>query len=306
MEPVVRVADLTKRWGSTLALDSVTVDVPGGVTGLLGANGAGKTTLLGLVLGFHRPDAGAIEVFGHDPSTFGPDVRMRIGYAPEHEAMPTDVQAQDLVRHIAELHGIPRRAAVTRASDALFLVGLGEERFRPIGTMSTGQKQRVKVAQAIAHDPALILLDEPTNGLDPLQREEMLALIRRIGHDLGIHVVVSSHLIHEVERICDGVVVLDAGRLAAAGPVEGLKTVSDRLLIEVDGVADSVRAQLERAGLTVEAVGVAQFVVAVHDDAVLDTIRDALIEAGVGLRRLEPRTRSLEDLFFAVPDEERA
>jgi ABC-2 type transport system ATP-binding protein len=278
--------------------------VPGGVTGLLGANGAGKTTLLGLVLGFHRPDAGVIEVFGQDPSTFGPEVRMRIGYAPEHEAMPSDVQAQDLVRHVAELHGIPRRAAVTRASDALFLVGLGEERFRPIGTMSTGQKQRVKIAQAIAHDPALILLDEPTNGLDPLQREEMLALIRRIGHDLGIHVVVSSHLIHEVERICDGVVVLDAGRLAAAGPVEGLKAVSDRLLVEVDGHADAVRGQLERAGLTVEAVGLAQFVVEVHDDAVLDTIRDALVEADVGLRRLEPRTRSLEDLFFAVPDEQ--
>src|SRR3974390_2063966 len=188
MTPVVTAVDVTKRWSSTVALAGATFEIGDGVTGLLGANGAGKTTLLGLILGLHRPNGGTITVLGRDPWTAGPEVRARLGYVPEHDALPPDVGAHAVVRHLAELHGLPRRQATSRASDALWGVGLGEERFRPVGTMSTGQRQRVKLAQAIAHDPELLLLDEPTNGLDPSQREEMLRLIEHVGVDLGMNV----------------------------------------------------------------------------------------------------------------------
>ena len=205
---VIRADGVVKHWGSTLALAGATATIGPGVTGLLGANGAGKTSLLGMILGLHRPDAGRVEVFGLDPSTAGPEVRARVGYSPEHHLLPPDVKAVDFVRHVAEIHGLPRREATTRASDALWQVGLGEERTRPMGTMSTGQRQRVKLAQALAHDPMLVLLDEPTDGLDPVQRDAMLELIHRVGHEFGITVLLSSHLLEEVERICDAAVIL--------------------------------------------------------------------------------------------------
>src|SRR3954452_7153930 len=188
-EAVIKATNLTKKWGNATALDGVTFTIGAGVTGLLGANGAGKTTLLGMVLGLHRPTSGRLEVLGLDPSRHGPQVRAKVGYSPEHNSLPEDMRAVDMVRHIGEIHGLPHREATARASDSLWAVGLGEERFRPIGTMSTGQKQRVKLAQAIVHDPALVLLDEPTDGLDPVQRDGMLALVRRVGHDFGINVV---------------------------------------------------------------------------------------------------------------------
>src|SRR5918993_4414559 len=221
--PVVEARGLVKSWGVTSVLTGLDFVVGRGVTGLLGSNGAGKTTLLGMILGLHRADAGELAVFGLDPSTAGPEVRALLGYSPEHHTLPPDVRAHDLVRHIAELHGLPHRYATNRASDALWAVGLGEERFRPIGTMSTGQRQRVKLAQAIAHDPQLVLLDEPTDGLDPVQREDMLALIRRIGTEFGIHVLLSSHHLEEAERICDAVVIVEGGEVVRAGRLADLR-----------------------------------------------------------------------------------
>ena len=161
-------------------------------------------------------------------------MRGRLGYAPEHDALPPDVAAHDVVRHLAELHGLPRREATSRASDALWEVGLGEERFRPVGTMSTGQRQRVKLAQAIVHDPELLLLDEPTNGLDPSQREEMLDLIGHVGRDLGMHVILSSHLLEEVQRVSVSVVILDAGRVVVDGEMAELRRSEPEIVVEVD------------------------------------------------------------------------
>ena len=301
---VIVASDLVKRWGANTVLDRASFHIGAGVTGLLGANGAGKTTFFGMVLGFHEGDDGLLRVFGLDPIRQGPEVRARIGYSPEHDALPVDSRAHDFVRHVAELHGIPSREAIGRASDALFEVGLGEERFRPIGTMSTGQKQRVKLAQAIVHDPSLVLLDEPTNGLDPVQREQMLALIRRCGTVLGLNVVVSSHLLEEVERTCENVVILANGRATTDAVMADLQEQGNEISVDLAGPDGSaswltgVTSVLTANGL--EVVGVSGSVVRIgySDDATFDRLRDALVLAGAPVRSLSRSRRTLADAFL--------
>jgi ABC-2 type transport system ATP-binding protein len=295
---IVSAAGVTKRYRSTVALDQLSVEIGHGVTGLLGPNGAGKTTFIALVLGLRRRDAGDLVVLGHDPQTAGIGVRARIGYAPEHHNLPPDVHAADLVRHLAELHGLPARAAIQRANDALWQVGLGEERFRPIGTMSTGQRQRVKLAGAIAHDPELVLLDEPTDGLDPLQRDDMLALIRRIGSEFGIDIVISSHHLEEAERICDAVVILGDGAVVHAGRLSDLDREGTRLVVAVDARSAELAALLSERGF--DAVERVDEVSVGMADGVHDAVRDAVAELGVGLRRLGPERQTLEDVYMEV------
>ena len=296
---VVSAVAVTKSWGSHQVFSNVTADVPPGITGLLGSNGSGKTTLLGMLLALHSPDSGTLSVLGENPATAGADLRMHIGYSPEHHDLPNDVAAQDLVRHLALVHGLPKREATTRSSDALWLVGLGEERARPIGTMSTGQRQRVKLAQAIAHGPKLILLDEPTDGLDPVQRDDMLELIRRIGTDFGIHVLLSSHLLEEVERIADNVVILSNGVVRASGRIDELRTGQGGMIAVIDEGVDLVAASLRTAGYDVELernrvrIGTTEPI-----EQLADALRDAVAANGVPLRRLEPVKQSLEDLFL--------
>jgi ABC-2 type transport system ATP-binding protein len=296
---VVEGRDVVKRWDSTVALDGATLSIGRGITGLLGANGAGKTTLLGLVLGLHRADDGWLRVLGRDPVMSGPDVRARIGYSPEHHEVPRDTRAHDFVRHLAEIHGLPHRAATSRTSDVLWQVGLGEERFRPLGTMSTGQRQRIKLAQAIVHDPSVVLLDEPTDGLDPVQRDEMLALIRRVGSEFGIDIVLSSHLLEEVERVCDAAVILAAGRVVASGTIAELTGVGHGLLVEVDDKATDLATLLRERGAEVDVDG--DRLIVVHDaleDELYDVVRDAVVASGAGIRRLTDRTVRLEDVFL--------
>ncbi|MGI9622675.1 MAG: ABC transporter ATP-binding protein [Acidimicrobiales bacterium] len=282
-----------------MALVDIDVELEHGVTGLLGSNGAGKTTFMSLVLGLHDRTAGEMSVLGHDPQTDGAQIRGRIGYAPEHHHLPPDVQANDLVRHLAQLHGLPRRAATERASDALWQVGLGEERFRAIGTMSTGQRQRVKLASAIAHDPDLVLLDEPTDGLDPVQREDMLGLIRRIGTEFGIDIMLSSHLLDEVDRICDNVVIIAAGRVTRSGNLASLRGEVTGLMLEVDDKAEEVSQTLRSWGLDVEIDG-GRLTMTGHntDVSMHDLARDAVVASGVGIRRLVDRQVTLEDVFL--------
>jgi ABC-2 type transport system ATP-binding protein len=295
MVAILTADGVVKRFGAVTALSGVTVEVAEGITGLLGANGAGKTTLLGLSLGLTHPDGGRLEVLGLDPVLAGPEVRAVVGYSPEHQSLPPDVKAFDLVAHLAEVHGLPRRAATARASDALYQVGLGEERFRPVGTMSTGQKQRVKLAAALAHDPSLMLLDEPTDGLDPVQREDMLALIRRVGTEFGINILLSSHLLDEVERVCDNAVILVEGQVAAAGTLDELRSGVGGWYVEVEAGAEQLVAALRRAGVSAEPDG-RRLLVEGADAAV--AVRDAVADLELALVRLERRRLTLEDVFL--------
>jgi ABC-2 type transport system ATP-binding protein len=299
---VIEGRGVVKSWGATAVHTGLDFVVGHGVTGLLGSNGSGKTTLLGMILGLHQADTGELRVFGLDPSEAGPEVRARLGYSPEHHTLPPDVRAHDLVRHIAEVHGLPHRDATNRASDALWAVGLGEERFRPIGTMSTGQKQRVKLAQAISHDPKLVLLDEPTDGLDPVQRDQMLELIRRCGTEFGIDVLLSSHLLEEVERVCDSVVILRDGEVAANGSIDELRGVGHGLTVEIDAGVDAFAQRLTERGVACRIEG-SRVLVADADDATLDLIRDIVADLDLPLRGLRPRRRSLEDVFLGRGDD---
>jgi ABC-2 type transport system ATP-binding protein len=297
-EVVISGRGVVKRYGRTVALAGLDAEIGSGITGLLGSNGAGKTTFISLVLGLRSRDEGELTVLGKDPATAGIDVRARIGYAPEHHDLPSELAASDFVRHLAEMHLLPRRAAVQRANEALWLVGLGEERFRPVGEMSTGQRQRVKLASAIVHDPELVLLDEPTDGLDPVQRTEMLALIRRIGTEFGVDILVSSHHLEEVERICDGVVIVEGGLVVHAGTLTELRGRPEGLVVEVDERADELASILAAAGLDVTLDEGVLFL-APNDDA-YDAVRDAVADLGVGLRRLGPRGRTLEDVYLGT------
>ena len=300
-EPLITTAGLTLRYpGAVTALDGLTLEVPPGVIGLIGANGAGKTTLIKILLGLLPPTLGSARVLGFDPATHGPAVRALVGYMPEHESLPPDVSATELVTHLARMSGLPAAAARERTADTLRHVGLGEERYRPIGGYSTGMKQRVKLAQAIVHDPRLVLLDEPTNGLDPAGRAEMLGLVRRIGSDFGISVIVSSHLLGEVERICDHVVVIDSGRLLRSSTIGALTERSAVLAVEVFEGEELLAAHLAAAGLEVRADGRLLFV---QGEGAEDAVRDAVVDLQLGLVRLEPRRHHLEELFQDAPEE---
>ena len=245
---LLRTRDLTKSYGSVRALDGVSFELNEGITGLLGSNGAGKTTSLKLFMGLIDPDAGSVEVLGHDTRA-SPEFRARIGYAPEHDCLPAGVPAAEFLAYMGEVSGLPRAAARLRASDVLRHVGLFEERYRPMGTYSTGMKQRVKLAQALVHDPVLAFLDEPTAGLDPLGRREMLDLIRRVGREFGISIVISTHLMGDVERTCDSVVVLDKGRLLRTGAVSGFTEETETVELEFVEGAAAVAEALARRGL---------------------------------------------------------
>ena len=297
MAAIASADHVQRKFGQVLALSDVTFELQKGVTGLLGANGAGKTTLISLLLGVLRPDAGKLEVLGMDPLKAGYKLRQRIGYAPEDDRFPPDVKASELVRHYAEMRGIPHRSAVVRASEVLFEVGLGEERFRPIGTMSTGQRQRVKLAQALVHDPELVLLDEPTNGLDPIQRDDMLALVRRIGTDLGFTVLISSHLLGEVEQVSDNILMLEGGKVARSGSVKSLLGGETPMVVEVVSGAKRLADLLSSRGFASTAKDDLRLTVPSSVDGVQDAVVTGVVELDLELRRMERGAATLGELF---------
>ena len=247
-DPLLRIERLTKRYPAVTALDDLSVEVPRGRIGLVGANGAGKTTTFRLLLGLAHPTTGTVEVCGVNVAEDPIAVRSRLGYMPEHDCLPLDQTAADVVSTFGELSGLPARAARQRASDILDLVGLDEARFRPISGFSTGMRQRTKLAQALVGDPELVLLDEPTAGLDPLGREEMLALIGRLG-TFGISVLMATHLLDDVQQVCDHVVMIDAGRLVVAGPTDSLLERTGVVTVDVGTEGARLVAGLASASL---------------------------------------------------------
>jgi ABC-2 type transport system ATP-binding protein len=288
---------LTKRYANgVVALSDLTVDVEPGVIGLVGANGAGKSTLIKILLGLIPPTSGRVAVLGMDPAKDAEQIRARVGYMPEHDSLPPDLVAAEFVTHMARMSGLPKAAARERASEALRHVGLYEERYRQIGGYSTGMKQRVKLAQALVHDPDLLLLDEPTNGLDPAGREAMLALIHRIGTDFGISLIVCSHLLGEVERICDSLVAIDAGKLLRAARISAMTTVRDVLAVEVSEGTEELLARLGELGLSVQREG-HELRVPLTDDGTYDLIINAVADLDLPLHLLDQRRHRVAELF---------
>jgi ABC-2 type transport system ATP-binding protein len=278
------------------ALDDLTVSVEPGIVGLVGANGAGKSTLIKILLGLLPPTSGGVRVLDLDPAKDAEAVRSRVGYMPEHDCLPPDLSAAEFVTHLGRMSGLPRTAARERASEALRHVGLYEERYRQIGGYSTGMKQRVKLAQALVHDPDLLLLDEPTNGLDPAGRDAMLTLIQRIGTEFGISIVVCSHLLGEVERICDSLVAIDAGRLLRSAQISTMTTQLDLLVVEVSEGVDELTEHLTALGLDARREG-RVLVVPLTDDGTYDQILTAVAELDLPLHRLEQRRHRVAELF---------
>ena len=294
---VIETTALTKRYpGPVTALDGLTVTVEPGITGLVGANGAGKSTLIKILLGLLPPTSGQARVLGGDCLHDGERIRTLTGYMPEHDCLPPDVTATEFVTHLGRMSGLPPTAAKERAAESLRHVGLYEERYRQIGTYSTGMKQRVKLAQALVGDPRLLLLDEPTVGLDPAGRTSMLELISRIGAEFGISIVVASHQLGEIERICDHLVAIDGGRLLRADTITSMTQVSQVLLVEVDEGSDRLLAELSRRGLDPRPYERA-VLVRLEGDATYDAVRDAVADLGLPLNRLEQRRRRIEELF---------
>ena len=223
---MITTRGLTKRYGAITALDDLTVDVAAGVVGLVGANGAGKSTLIKLLLGLLPPTSGTVQVLGLDAVREGEEVRRRVGYMPEHDCLPADVSATEFVVHMARISGLPPDAARERTADVLRHVGLYEERYRLIGGYSTGMRQRVKLAQALVHDPELLILDEPLTGMDPLMRRRTIRIIREWARD-GRSVLVSSHILHEVEAMTSNVLLINNGRILAEGDVHDIRALID-------------------------------------------------------------------------------
>ena len=292
---LLRANALTKRYGTTVALDSVDFEVQEGITGLLGPNGAGKSTAIKLFLGLLKPTAGSAEMMGEKPYE-SVEVRARLGYMPEHDCLPTSITASEFLTHMAQVSGLPPAYARTRAADILRHVGLEEERYRPIGQYSTGMKQRVKLAQSLAHDPVIVLLDEPTAGLDPGGREDMLRLIRRTGREFGISIVLSSHLMGDVESTCDRIIVLDGGRVSEQGSVSRFTQETETVLIDVDDHREELVTALATRGIIAKVDGIS-LTVDLENEAQYDQIRDALVETNARLRRMAPRRHQLAEIF---------
>jgi ABC-2 type transport system ATP-binding protein len=294
---VIETRALTKKYPREVtALDGLTVSVAPGITGLVGANGAGKSTLIKILLGLLPRTSGLAAVLGRDVASQAERIRTLTGYMPEHDCLPPDVTATEFVTHLGRMSGLPRTAAKERAAESLRHVGLYEERYRLIGTYSTGMKQRVKLAQALVGDPRLLLLDEPTNGLDPAGRSQMLELIARIGTEFGISIVVASHLLGEIEQICDHLVAIDAGRLLRADTISSVTGASQVLAVEVDEGAGDLAAELRRRGLDPRASG-RSVLVQITGDATYDQVRDAVADLGLPLHRLAQQRRRVEELF---------
>ncbi len=292
---------VTVAYGKNRALQEVSAVFPRGAVGLLGPNGAGKSTMLKSLLGFIAPTAGSMQVLGLDVATRPTEIRARLGYMPENDAHIPGMNAVTFVAYCAQLAGLPQADAMQRAHEVLYYVGLGEARYRNVETYSTGMKQRIKLAQALVHDPDLLFLDEPTNGMDPKGREEMLELVRDIAHNKGISTILSSHLLPDVEYVCDHVVVMDKGRVATFGPIDELKGPAGRVYeVRIKGDLQKFIAALEAQGIECHETDediMRVFVPASHAAGEASRVFQLATSHGVQVRHLRPSLPTLEDVF---------
>ena len=297
---VVSLEGVTVVYGKQPALRDVTTQFAAGAVGLLGPNGAGKSTLLKSLLGFVTPDRGRMRVLGFDVAAAPLEIRARVGYMPETDAHIPGMNAVSFVAYCGELAGLPRVDAMQRAHEVLFYVGLGEARYRNVETYSTGMKQRIKLAQALVHDPDLLFLDEPTNGMDPRGRDEMLELVRDLGHNKGVNLILSSHLLPDVEYTCDEVVVIDKGSVATSGAIAALKQPRGRafeLRVKTSGALDAFLDRLRAAGLECHATDEDVMRVFVPGDGGARELFALAAAERVQVRHLRPSVPTLEDVF---------
>jgi ABC-2 type transport system ATP-binding protein len=306
--PVATLENVTVSYGRNVALREVTSSFAGGAVGLLGPNGAGKTTLIKALLGFVVPTRGRMLVLGLDVAEAPLAIRARVGYMPESDAHIPGMNAVSFVAYCGELAGLPRVDAMQRAHEVLFYVGLGEARYRNVETYSTGMKQRIKLAQALVHDPDLLFLDEPTNGMDPKGRDEMLELVRDLAHNKGVNLIVSSHLLPDVEYTCDHVVVVDKGSIAASGPIEALKQPRGRVyelrVKTPSGEVEPFVLRLRAAGLDCHATEDDVMRVFVPGDGGAHHLFQLAASERVQVRHLRPSVPTLEDVFAHAIGEE--
>ena len=306
-DSVVTLDRVTVAYGKSPALRDVTASFSAGAVGLLGPNGAGKSTMIKSLLGFIVPERGQMRVLGLDVAESPLEIRARVGYMPESDAHIPGMNAVSFVAYCGELAGLPRVDAMQRAHEVLFYVGLGEARYRNVETYSTGMKQRIKLAQALVHDPDLLFLDEPTNGMDPKGRDEMLELVRDLAHNKGVNLILSSHLLPDVEYTCDHVVVMDKGAIAAAGPIASLKQPRGRVyelrVKTPDGTIEAFVERLSAAGLECHATDDDIMRVFVPGDGGAKQLFAMAAAAHVQVRHLRPSVSTLEDVFATAVGE---
>ncbi len=300
---LIEINNVSLFFGTIVALDNLSLEVQGGAVGLLGPNGAGKSTLIKTLLGFLKPNKGSASVFGLDVEKDPLAIRRQVGYMPEDECLLPGMNAVQLVSYAGELCGMPKRDALQRSHEVLYYVGLDEERYRIVGEYSVGMKQRVKLAQALIHDPKLLLLDEPTNGMDTTGREEMLELVKDIAMDKGINVILSSHLLPDVEFACDEIIALSHGSVVAHGQIEALKKNKGQAYdLRIVGDTDTYIAALERHNYQVELRPNKHLRVTSENGERANTqfFFKLAYDTGVQLRQLREVKHSLEDIFAEV------
>ena len=300
--PLIEAQDLTKRYGSIVAIREVTARIDGRIIGLLGPNGAGKSTLLKSLLGL-IPYEGTARVLGLSPKTHGQVIRDRVGYMPEQEVFIAGMSAVELCTYAGELSGLPRTEAMQRAHAALYYAGLEEKRYQPIDGYSTGMKQRVKLAQALVHDPEILFLDEPTNGLDPRAREDMLHLILELPQRRGCAIVLSTHLLPDVERVCDSAVIMHQGRVRFVGTIEalrGARGLDSNLTVHVKADAARMAELLVQSGATCKVTSPVQLSVDLPPSTTSELVFRRAKEAGLQVRGIEVRRESVEAAFLRV------
>ena len=298
-EMPVRLQGVVKRYGHRTVLDCVSCEVPPGITGLVGPNGAGKSTLVRAILGLVRLAAGEVRVFGRDPTRDARVVRQLVGVVPEDECAVPGLAAVEMVRYAARLSGLPGTEALRRAHEVLDWCDAGQERYRPVETLSIGMRQKVAFAAAIVHDPRMVILDEPTNGLDPIERRAMLGRLTTLAQDHGKTIFVSTHVLPDVQAICDRVIVLAAGRVRLEGRLDDLtRPLAPLLRLDVTGSVDACVARLAAAGIHATRIDSGTLHIPAQDAAGFERVWQAVREAGVVVRALVPVQERFEDVFL--------